>query len=135
MFGFLKNKGDYQRYLASLETLIPIIVIASVIPNYLRPVFFGSGVLFSSVRKALRSSAKLDSASESCVNERLSLRESGKQTRDDDILAKLLDIHLVKGEKVDFNVRDIKQEVYTALYVPSLICEIHMRRMLTQLYQ
>jgi hypothetical protein len=72
----------------------------------------------------------LDIAAESCVSERLSLIESGKQTRDD-ILAKLLDTERVKGENVNFNLRDVKVEVYSALCVFLGDREVIVYRVLT----
>lgn len=129
MFGFLETSDDYEGYIGALDTLLPIMTVASVIPTYFRSILFASGVFFSSIRSALAAMGKIENAAEASVIQRVQLDDNEKSSRDD-MLAKLLGIYQEKGEKADFYPRDIKVEVFSALYVSRLQTSIKCRRLL-----
>lgn len=114
MFGFMKDRDDHQGYISSLETLLPILCIASVLPSYARTPLILSGFLIPSVRAALKSFDKIRDASLSCVRDRIVLKEKGESKRED-ILEKLFNVYENQGEMTNFNITDIQVEVFVGL--------------------
>ncbi|KAL2868893.1 cytochrome P450 [Aspergillus lucknowensis] len=118
MFGFMKQCSDVNDYIASLDTLLPVLCAASVMPTYIRAPFLASGVLLGSVRKARKALGSIEQASANCVRERLQSEAKSEGARED-ILGKLLDIHTNKGDQHNFNLTDVQVEVYTGLFAGS----------------
>ncbi|KAL3455993.1 cytochrome P450 [Aspergillus heterothallicus] len=118
MFGFMKQCSDVHDYIASLDTLLPVLCAASVMPTYVRAPFLASGLLLRSVRKALKALVGIEQASASCVRERLQSEAKLGSTRED-IIGKLLAIHENKGDQHNFNLTDVQTEVFTGLFAGS----------------
>ncbi|KAF4464320.1 pisatin demethylase, partial [Fusarium albosuccineum] len=116
MFGFMKDRHDYGNYIKSLDTLLPILTAASVVPTYLRTPFFLGGAVVPGIFKALKSVKAIEIAAEHCVRQRQQLVGNGIAGDKNDILEDLFDIWANKGEKVDFGLTEIKVEVYVALF-------------------
>jgi hypothetical protein len=114
MFGFMKQRSDVNDYIGSLDTLLPVLCAASVMPSYVRAPFLASGLLLRSVRKALKALGRIEEASATCVRERLQPGGKSEGARED-ILGKLLDIHEHKGDQHNFNLTDVQSEVFTGL--------------------
>lgn len=114
MFGFMRERTDYGDYIASLDTLLPVLCAASVMPTYLRGLFLSSGMLLSSARKALKALQNIEQASATCVQERLQSNIVETDTRED-FLGKLLAIHENKGKEQDFDLANVQTEVYSGL--------------------
>ncbi|KAL2783796.1 cytochrome P450 [Aspergillus keveii] len=118
MFGFMKQRSDVNDYIGSLDTLLPVLCAASVMPSYVRAPFLASGLLLRSVRKALKALGRIEEASATCVRERLQPKGKSDGARED-ILGKLLDIHEHKGDQHNFNLTDVQTEVFTGLFAGS----------------
>lgn len=114
MFGFMRRRCDIRDYIASLDTLLPALCTASVMPAYARAPFLASGLLLSSVRKALKALKNIEEASETCVRERLQSRPNEDHPRAD-ILNNLLEIHKHKGDQQNFTMTDVQTEAYVGL--------------------
>lgn len=127
MFGFLESEHDSRGYIRSLDLLLPILTVASVIPTYMRTFFLRSGTALPKVSKALKSLSDIENAADQCLAERQDLLQSGEALEKKDILAKLFEVMQDKGEKVDFHPTEVKLEVYVALYVYFLYPK-HIRR-------
>lgn len=114
MFGFMRDRCDVRDYIASLDILLPVLCSASVMPAYARAPFLASGLLLSSVRKALKALGNIEQASATCVRGRLQSRSDEDHSRAD-ILNKLLEIHKQKGGQQDFMMTDVQTEAYVGL--------------------
>ncbi|KAF5677377.1 pisatin demethylase [Fusarium circinatum] len=119
MFGFLKEGGDHQGYIRSLDTLLPALAVTSVTPTYVRKLFLTAGTMFGSVRRALTSLNEIERAAELCIAERQEILKNGKTVERKDIMSSLFDIIREKGDKVDFGLTEAKVEVYVALFAGS----------------
>ncbi|KAF5008659.1 hypothetical protein FDECE_5071 [Fusarium decemcellulare] len=115
----MKDRHDYGNYIRSLDTLLPVLTAASVMPTYLRTPFFLGGAVVPGIFKALKSVKAIEIAAEQCVQQRQYLVSNGIAGEKNDILADLFDISTNKGEKVDFGLTEIKVEVYVALFAGS----------------
>ncbi|KAF5234790.1 hypothetical protein FANTH_11979 [Fusarium anthophilum] len=119
MFGFLKEGGDHQGYIRSLDTLLPALAVTSVMPTYVRTLFLMAGTMFGSVRKALISLNEIERAAELCIAERQEILKNGETVERKDIMSSLFDIIQEKGDKADFGLTEAKVEVYVALFAGS----------------
>lgn len=119
MFGFMKDKHDYNGYIQSLDSLLPVLTTASVMPSYARPLFLLGGAMMPKISKALKSIKEMEQAADLCIAERQALLEKGGGMERNDILKTLFDIAQEQGERVDFGMLEVKVEVYVALYVQS----------------
>ncbi|TPX07530.1 uncharacterized protein E0L32_002133 [Thyridium curvatum] len=115
MFGFLKAEHDHLGYIRSLDLLLPILTVSSVMPTYVRSFFLLGGAIFPRVLKALQSLGEVDKAADLCIAERQDLVEKGEDGEKKDILSSLFQVMHDKGEKVDFKLSEVKVEVYAAL--------------------
>ncbi|CEN61002.1 hypothetical protein ASPCAL07672 [Aspergillus calidoustus] len=118
MFGFMAQCSDVHDYIGSLDTLLPVLCAASVMPTYVRAPFLASGLLLGSVRKALKALGSIEDAAASCVRERLQSEGKPDGARED-ILGKLLGIHDSKGDQHNFNLTDVQTEVFSGLFAGS----------------
>lgn len=115
MFGFLKAEHDHLGYIRSLDLLLPILTVSSVMPTYVRSFFLLGGAIFPRVLKALQSLGEIDKAADLCIAQRQDLVEKGEDGEKKDILSSLFQVMHDKGEKVDFKLSEVKVEVYAAL--------------------
>ena len=117
MFGFMEKDEDHGNYLHALDVLLAPLLTASVLPTYLRTIWLGSGLILPSARKALSCFEDIKSAAKKGVAERRNDLAAGKATRND-LLTKLFEIQMSpKRLEDDFQISDIEQEAYAALFV------------------
>lgn len=75
-FGFMETRSDYEGYIKSLDTLLPAVAAASVLPSYVRP-FQVLGHLLPQVHKALVCYDNIVIAAKQTVNNRMQLMREG----------------------------------------------------------
>lgn len=123
MFGFMEQRTDYQSYIESLDTLLPLLTVASVAPSYTRPIILASAIINPAVRKGLRAIDHIAAAAKACVNKRAQdLAAGGEGTAiRRDLMQQLFEIARAKGDKVDFGHGEITYEAYVGLYVSSVL--------------
>lgn len=97
---------------------MPILCTVALLPVMLRPFYLVYGLLRASIRRSLGTMTAISNVAKEKVHERQSLLEStgsatGPARRD--ILAKLFDLSMQKGEKEDFKIPDIQQEGHVGL--------------------
>lgn len=114
MFGNLEHSEDHGNYMASMETLLPLICISAVAPSYLRPVIMASALVLPATYSAVRALNDLRKAAVAAANKRLQDLEDGVVHRSD-MLQQLFDIVQTKGEKVNFTHKEATLEAWVAL--------------------
>ncbi|KAF5963566.1 pisatin demethylase [Fusarium bulbicola] len=119
MFGFLKEGGDHQGYIRSLDTLLLALAVTSVMPTSVGTLFLIAGTMFRSVRRALTSLNEIERAAELCIAERQEILKNGETVERQDIMSSLFDIIQEKGDKADLGLTEAKVEVYVALFAGS----------------
>lgn len=116
-FGFLEKSYDHGGWMHSLELLMPFLCMCAVAPAFVRPLVLASSLAVPGALKALKAVENIATSARACVSQRFDqgaqLETEEKRT---DMLQQLYDIHLEKGSKVDFNMGDIEQEAYVALF-------------------
>ena len=117
MFGFMRDRKDFGNYIQSLDLLLPIINAACVLPSYVRPVFLIMGAVIPRVFKALICLRNIEKAADQCIAEKEQMRPSGEKKECNDMLESFFTITQDKGEALDFEIVEIKTEVYGGLYV------------------
>lgn len=110
-FGFMKDEHDYGGYISSLDTLLPGISLACVLPSYMRKVQEFAGLLLPSVREGIRGFDRIRAAGRYWVQNRVGMMSANQVDRVD-LLDKLFKIHV---EKDGFNVEDIQNEACVAM--------------------
>jgi hypothetical protein len=120
MFGFMEHRTDHGSYIASLDTLLPVLTLTALAPSYVRPLVLGMAVLSPTVRNALKAVDHIANAARGCVTRRKQALSAGHQDIRRDLLQQLFEIHQQKGEKVDFGEGEITYEAYVAMYVLSV---------------
>jgi hypothetical protein len=114
----MENSHDHESYIASLDTVLPVLTAAGVSSPLLRGLILGSSIFSSTVRKGLKAVDHITAAARSYVAMRL---EAGTGVQPEgirvDILHHLLEIANKKGEAVDFGKGEVELEAYVALYV------------------
>ncbi|PWY66489.1 cytochrome P450 monooxygenase [Aspergillus sclerotioniger CBS 115572] len=115
MLGFLENRHDYLGYIKSIDTMIPIMAVAGVMPTYIRSVFMFGGLLFSRMREALSALSTLTQAADAAVEDRVQAQQRGDEQKPD-VLSKILKVYHEQGEKLDFNLVDVKMEAFGAFF-------------------
>lgn len=129
MFGFLEKSHDHGGWIHSLDLLMPFLCMCAVAPPFIRPLILASSLVVPGSLKALKAVDNIGTSSKDCVakrfdQERKSEFEGEKRT---DILQQLYEIQQEKGSKVDFNLGDIEQEAYVALFAGSDTTSIGFR--------
>ena len=115
MFGFMSERADHESWIASMDTLLPVLCTVAVAPTYTRPLILMSSILNPVVRKALKAVDHVADAARNCVAARVNEDiEQAKGARRD-LMQQFLEIKREKGEKVDFGNGEVEAEVYTAL--------------------
>jgi hypothetical protein len=114
----MENSHDHESYIASLDTVLPVLTAAGVSSPLLRGLILGSSIFSSTVCKGLKAVDHITATARSCVAMRL---EAGAGVQPEgirvDILHHLLEIANKKGEAVDFGKGEVELEAYVALYV------------------
>lgn len=113
MFGFMRDRMDYQQWVASLDALVPTMNAAAWSATYARPFIFALAMITAKTRFAIGGMERIIDAAIACVAKRTSDIAAGKEIRKD-ILSQLWDIQ-EKGENGDFKKTDIEQEAWVAL--------------------
>jgi len=123
----MENSHDHESYIASLDTLLPVLTAAGVSSPVVRGLLLGSSMLSSGVRKGLKAIDHIAAAARSCVATRLSVDSKDEsQANRTDLLQHLLKIAKNKGEAVDFGKGEVEYEAYVAMYertTPHCDCE------------
>ncbi|EOA91723.1 uncharacterized protein SETTUDRAFT_152774 [Exserohilum turcica Et28A] len=118
MFGFLEHSKDHEAYIASLDALMPVLCVAAVASNYMRPLVMGSAIAIPVVFKALKALESIRNAAVIATKKRVKEVEDGKVPRND-MLQQLFDIVQEKGEKANFSGREVTLEAYVAMLAGS----------------
>ncbi|KAK4868009.1 hypothetical protein LT330_007668 [Penicillium expansum] len=127
MFGLMKARGDHLGIMKSTDTLIPAMAISAVMPSYLRSFFMLVGVLFAETRKALSALNDLATAADSAVQSHVQASSSDDSViRRTDIISKVFNIHRDQGEKLDFQIDDVKLEAFGGYFAGSDTTAIHL---------
>jgi len=120
MFGFLEHSTDHGDFIASLDALMPVIVIAAVAPTYVRPLVQASAIVIPGALKAVEALDGIARSAKAAASRRMQDAERGIEHRND-LLQQLFDIVREKGEKVNFGPDEATQESYAAMQV-ALCC-------------
>lgn len=127
-FGFLEHSHDHGGWIRSMHLLIPFLCMCAVAPAYVRPLILASSLVMPGSLKALKAIENIGTAARTCVAKRFEqdpLEEApGERT---DILQQLYGIPVEKGFKLDFNMGDIEQEAYVALFAGADTTSISLR--------
>jgi hypothetical protein len=116
-FGFMEGSHDHQSYIASLDTLLPVLTAAGVSSPILRGLILGSSMFSSAVRRGLKAIDHIAAAARGCVAARSSIEaQSESLANRTDLLHHLLEIARNKGEAVDFGKGEVEYEAYVAMY-------------------
>ena len=111
----MSERADHESWIASMDTLLPVLCTVAVAPTYTRPLILMSSILNPVVRKALKAVDHVADAARNCVAARVNEDiEQAKGARRD-LMQQFLEIKREKGEKVDFGNGEVEAEVYTAL--------------------
>jgi hypothetical protein len=117
MFGFMSERIDIGNYMKAKDSLLPAFTISDTMPSYLTKLYLLSTILFSpSVRGALGAVKHIENASEAAVKRR---KQEIEENKDDkrDMLRKLLEINVDRGEKINFTYEHIYVESHSSMYV------------------
>ena len=110
MFGFLETGADHGSWIESLDLLMPFLCMTAVAPTYVRPLILMSALVVPGSLKALKAIDNIGVAARKCVAERFDSASKDDGPHRTDMVEQLHEIHLEKGEKVDFQIGDIQQE-------------------------
>lgn len=112
----MENSHDHEHYIASLDTLLPVLTTAGVSSSVVRNLILGSSLFSSAARKGLKAVDHIAAAARGCVAARLSgdATSQSKSNRTD-LLHHLLEIAKTKGEAVDFGKGEVEYEAYVAM--------------------
>jgi hypothetical protein len=87
--------------------------ISAVMPSYIRSFFMLIGIIFAETRKALSALNDLATAADSAVKSHVQASSSDdSMIRRTDIISKVFNIHRDQGEKLDFQIDDVKLEAF-----------------------
>jgi hypothetical protein len=112
----MENSHDHQSYIASLDTLLPVLTAAGVSSPVVRGLILGSSTFSSAVRRGLKAIDHIADAARGCVATRSSADvKSESQPNRTDLLHHLLEIAKNKGEAVDFGKGEVEYEAYVAM--------------------
>lgn len=115
MFGFMSERRDIGNYMKAIDSLLPAFTIGGTLPSYLTKPYFVSTVLLSpSVRGALGATKHIENASEAAVRSR---KQDVLENTDDkrDMLRKMLEIKVDRGEKINFTYQHIVVESHSSM--------------------
>lgn len=99
----MEKSHDHESYIASFDSLLPVMMTASLVPPAFRGMVHGSSVFSSTIRKGLKAIKHISAAARGCVARRANAdTKSESQAHRTDLLHHLLKIVNDKGEAVDF---------------------------------
>jgi hypothetical protein len=102
--------------MSSTDTLIPVMTVSVVMPNYVRPLFMLVSLLFA--QTSLLALQSLSDATDSAVNDRLcDVDTNDKKLRRPDLPSKVFKIYHQRGAELDFDIEDVKVEAFGTLQV------------------
>ncbi|KAL2396868.1 Cytochrome P450 monooxygenase gsfF [Exophiala dermatitidis] len=127
MFGFMETRSDHESWIHSLDLLLPFLCMTAVVPTYVRPLILASSIAVPGSLKAVKAIDTIATAARKCAAKRFSEGKEAKSKDRTDILEQLYTIHQEKGEKVDFNMPEIEQEAWIALFAGSDTTGIALR--------
>lgn len=119
MFGFLQKNHDHGGWIHSLDLLMPFLCLCAVAPASARPLILASSLFVPGSFKALKAVENIGISARSYVARRFDEGTQLETRKRTDMLQQLYDVHLEKGDKVDFHMGDIEQEAYVALFAGS----------------
>lgn len=121
MFGFLEKSHDHGGWIASLDLLMPFMCVSAVAPSLVRPLILASSVFIPAARRALKAFHDIGVATRNCVAKRFDQEQTtgSEASRRTDIMQQLYDIYVEKGSKAQFEIGDVEQEAYAALFAGS----------------
>lgn len=124
----MKAKRDHHGIMESTDTLMPAMTMSAVMPTYLRSLFMFLGVLFPETRKALVALDGLAHAADSAVKEHVqeSTQSEDTASRRSDVISKVFNIYQQQGEKVDFQMADVKARGFWGTVSRQDHCFSHM---------
>ncbi|KAH8812835.1 cytochrome P450 [Xylogone sp. PMI_703] len=125
-FGFMKDEHDYEGYIKALDTLLPGVALAGVLPSYIRGFHQLISLLVPSIREGVRDFDKIRAAGRYWVQDRMDKMQAKKVNRVD-LLDKFFKIH---AEKDGFDLGDIQNEACVALLAGSDTTAIAIRSIL-----
>ena len=113
----MENSHDHQSYIASLDTLLPVLAAAGTSSPVVRGLILGSSMFSSAVRRGLKAIDHIAAAARGCVAARSSADANNEsQANRTDLLHHLLEIAKNKGQAVDFGKGEVEYEAYVAMY-------------------
>ena len=122
MFGFLQKNHDHGGWIHSLDLLMPFLCLCAVAPASARPLILASSLFVPGSFKALKAAEHIGISARSYVARRFDEGTRLGSRKRTDMLQQLYDVHLEKGDKLDFHMGDIEQEAYVGLsssYLPA----------------
>lgn len=113
-FGFLRNSIDYGGYIQAVHKALPFLHILATAPTYLRPVLTTGAIIVPKLLKALIAAdgIKKTAERETYDAEARAKEDTAKRT---DMTSKLLNIVNEKGDRVQFGLREVVSENWTAV--------------------
>ncbi|KAJ5613814.1 Cytochrome P450 E-class group I [Penicillium herquei] len=128
MFGLMEAEGDNLGVMKATDTLIPAMSMSGVMATYVRSLFKLSGALLAETRQAIGALDGLAKSADVAVNAHIqnsasSISLSSSRT---DFVSKLYKLHQEQGEKLDFQIEDIKLEAFGAYFAGSDTTSIHL---------
>ena len=115
VFGFMRERKDIGDYMEAIDSLLPAFTIGGTLPSYLTKWYLVSTILFSSsVRGALGAVKHIENASEAAVKRRgQEIVENTDEKRD--MLRKMLEINVDRGEKINFTYQHLCVESHSSM--------------------
>lgn len=72
-------------------------------------------MLSSKTRKGLANGQKIQDVTDKCLEERAALIANGEGSKNEAIVTQLFNIMHEKGEKLDFNILDVRSQIWSAM--------------------
>lgn len=105
----MRDEHDFNGYIESLDTLLPGIALSCVLPTYLRTLNTRAGMIFPTVRAAVKGFDEIRAAGRYWVAHR---REAAGKIDRVDLLDKFF---RVRNEKEGWDIPDIENEACVAM--------------------
>jgi hypothetical protein len=125
MFGFLQKNHDHGGWIHSLDLLLRLLCLCAVAPASARPLILASSLFVPGSFKALKAVEHMGISARRYVARRFDEGARLESRQRTDMLQQLYDVHLEKGDKVDFHMDDIEQETYVGLSSAHLYGSLH----------
>ncbi|KAM3417726.1 hypothetical protein BST61_g5959 [Cercospora zeina] len=101
-FGFMETRSDFGRWIALLDSLLPVLIVVAILPNTFRPFYLIFCIMYVSTRSALKDFESIATIAKDLVGRREDIMEWDIQTsasnKRRDILTKLFELETQKGE-------------------------------------